>query len=53
MPKLEKDLSLTDLDYADDVEILSEHAQKILDDIFERLNLIGLKVSTEKTKLTI
>ncbi|KAK2719132.1 hypothetical protein QYM36_004833, partial [Artemia franciscana] len=46
---------LTDLDYADDVELLSglEHAQKMQDDIVEWSNLIGLKVSAEKTKFMI
>ena len=50
-----ENLSLTNLDYADDVEILSdaEHAQKMLDNIVEWSNLIGLKVSTEKTKFMI
>ncbi|KAK2709753.1 hypothetical protein QYM36_013431, partial [Artemia franciscana] len=40
-----ENLSLTNLDYADDVEILSdaEHAQKMLDNIVEWSNLIGLK----------
>ncbi|KAK2712736.1 hypothetical protein QYM36_011433 [Artemia franciscana] len=44
--------SLIDIDYADDVEILSdpEHDQKMLDDIVEWSNLIRLKVSREKTK---
>ncbi|KAK2722409.1 hypothetical protein QYM36_002820 [Artemia franciscana] len=45
-----KNLSLTDLDYANDVGLLSdpEHAQKILDDIVELSTLIGLKVMAEK-----
>ena len=44
-----KNLSLTDLNYADDVGLLSdpEHAQKMLDDIFKWSSLIGLKVSAE------
>ena len=52
MPKLEK---LTDLDYTDDVGLLSdpEHAQKMLDDIVERKSLIKLKVSAEKTKFMV
>ncbi|KAK2727743.1 hypothetical protein QYM36_008283 [Artemia franciscana] len=55
VPKLEKNLSLTNFDYADDVELLSdpEHAQKMLDDTDEWSNLIGLKVGAEITKFMI
>ncbi|KAK2726329.1 hypothetical protein QYM36_000690 [Artemia franciscana] len=40
-----KNLSLTDLDYADDVGLLSDpdHAQKMRDDIVEWSSLTGLK----------
>ena len=50
-----KNLSVTDVDYADDVQLLSdpEHAQKMLDDIVEWSNLIGLEVSAEKIKFMI
>ena len=50
-----KNLSLTDLDYADDIGLLSdpEHAQKMLDDIIECSSLIGLKVSAEKSKFMV
>ncbi|KAK2713822.1 hypothetical protein QYM36_009640 [Artemia franciscana] len=47
-----QNLSLTDLDYADDVGLLSDpvEAQNMLDNVVAWANLIGLKVSTEKTK---
>ena len=50
-----KNLSLTDLGYADDVGLLSnpEHAQKMLDDIIEWSSLIRLKVSADKTKFMV
>ena len=55
VPKSEKNLSLTNLDYADNVGIISdpEHAQKMLDDIVEWSSLVGLKVRTEKTKFMV
>ncbi|KAK2701591.1 hypothetical protein QYM36_019768, partial [Artemia franciscana] len=47
-----QNLSLTDLDYADDVGLLSDpvEAQNMLDSVVAWAVLIGLKVSTEKTK---
>ncbi|XP_065557812.1 uncharacterized protein LOC136025754 [Artemia franciscana] len=47
-----QNLSLTDLDYADDVGLLSDpvEAQNMLDSVVAWADLIGLKVSTEKTK---
>ena len=47
-----QNLSLTDLDYADDVGLLSDpiEAQNMLDSVVTWADLIGLKVSTEKTK---
>ena len=47
-----QNLSLTDLDYADDVGLLSDpvEAQNMLDNVVAWADLIGLKVSTEKTK---
>ena len=47
-----QNLSLTDLNYTDDVGLLSDpiEAQNILDSVVAWADLIGLKVSTEKTK---
>ncbi|KAK2716006.1 hypothetical protein QYM36_010540 [Artemia franciscana] len=47
-----QNLSLTGLDYADDVGLLSYpvEAQNMLDSVVAWADLIGLKVSTEKTK---
>ncbi|XP_065565903.1 uncharacterized protein LOC136030786 [Artemia franciscana] len=46
-------LSITDLDYADDVDILAEsiiEAQLMIDDIAARSLATGLKISQSKTK---
>ncbi|KAK2709579.1 hypothetical protein QYM36_013299 [Artemia franciscana] len=47
-----QNLSLNDLDYADDVGLLSDpvEAQNMLDSVVVWADLIGLKVSTENTK---
>ena len=47
-------LSITDLDYADDVDIMAEsiiEAQLMIDDIAARSLATGLKISQSKTKL--
>jgi len=45
VPKSKKNLSLTDFDFADDVDFLSdpEYAQKMLDDMVEWSNILDLK----------
>ncbi|XP_065575530.1 uncharacterized protein LOC136037042 [Artemia franciscana] len=46
-------LSITDLDYADDVDILAEsiiEAQLMIDDIAARSHATGLRISQSKTK---
>ena len=50
--QIRQNLSLTDLNYTDDVGFLSDpiEAPNILDNVVAWADLIGLKVSTEKTK---
>ncbi|XP_065570346.1 uncharacterized protein LOC136033530 [Artemia franciscana] len=50
--QIEQNLLLTELDYPDDVGLLSDpvKAQNMLDGVVAWADLIGMKVSTEKTK---
>ena len=50
--QIEQNLALTDLNYADDVGVLSNpvEAQNMIDSVVALADLISLKFSTEKTK---